>query len=569
MNRKSRKTTALLSAMAVSAAMLLNIPGSMMVNAADPEEGSTITAPTLNNNGTPDNLTDDYYELASAENLLWFAGLVNGDTNIIGESVEQNTAANAKLTGDIDISSVANWTPIGAPYTGTFDGATHTISGLKINASDSGLFEMNDGTIKNLGVVDTAITGDNAASTGIICKINNGTINNCYSQVTNENEAPGICYNNMKDVNNCYTTAGKVVGRGTYGNSYCLIDSSGNTGGYPRTGAQFRSGEVAYALENKQTNEDASVTPVWGQKIGSDNYPVLGGERVYQHTRLDDSKIYSNSETAPADALIWGYSVDIFNLDEIQLNVKLTVENAKGFKVLVDGNDVPTEPVGTDGNYTVSYPVVVKDIDKEFNVEVKTANDEVLASKSLSVSGYLDALKNDAQYDSKYSALADALLAYGKAANQYFNNQTVDDVKDFNADLSKYKMVLNGDLPEGVEYIGTSLLLNSQTSMRHYFKIADKAIGTKFTVGNDTPKEATKYTGSGSVEDIYYVDVTGISPRDMSKASTVKIGDKNILEYSVLSYAEAVISGSDKNLANLAKALYNYYEAVSTFNPRV
>ncbi len=567
MNRKSRKTTALLSAMAVSAAMLLNIPGSMMVNAADPEEGSTITAPTLNNNGTPDNLTDDYYELASAENLLWFAGLVNGDTNIIGESVEQNTAANAKLTGNITIPEGTGWTPIGDTYTGTFDGANHTISGLKIDASDFGLFEINAGTIKNLGVVDAAITGDNAASAGIICKINNGTINNCYSQEADGNEAPGICYNNMGDVDNCYTTAGKVVGRGTYGNSYCLIDSSGNTGGYPRTGAQFRSGEVAFALENKQTNEGES--PVWGQKIGSDNYPVLGGERVYQHTRLDDSKIYSNSETAPADALIWGYSVDIFNLDEIQLNVKLTVKNAEGFKVFVGEKEVTPERVDGTDNYTASYPVVVKDIDKDFKVEVKTADDKVLASKSLSVSGYLDALEKDDQYSSKYSALANALTAYGNAAKQYFTvGGTVDEVKDFNADLSKYKMVLNGELPDGVEYIGTSLLLNSKTSMRHYFKLADTAKDTKFTVGNDTPKGATKYTGSGSVEGIYYVDVTGISPKDMSTSYKVTVGDAT-LDYSVLSYAEAVISGSDKNLANLAKALYNYYEAVSTFNPRV
>ncbi len=109
---------------------------------------------------------------------------------------------------------------------------------------------------------------------------------------------------------------------------------------------------------------------------------------------------------------------------------------------------------------------------------------------------------------------------------------------------------------------------SSQTSMRHYFKIADTAKDTKFTVGNGTPKEATKYTGSGSVEGIYYVDVTGISPKNMSTSYKVTVGDAT-LDYSVLSYAEAVISGSDKNLANLAKALYNYYEAVSTFNPRV
>ena len=63
------------------------------------------------------------------------------------------------LTADIDLGGEENqWTPIGypsKPFSGTFDGKGHTISGLYINQPDSdyqGLFGENMGTIQNLAV---------------------------------------------------------------------------------------------------------------------------------------------------------------------------------------------------------------------------------------------------------------------------------------------------------------------------------------------------------------------------------------------------------------------------------
>ncbi|HIZ49425.1 MAG TPA: hypothetical protein H9810_11980, partial [Candidatus Gemmiger excrementavium] len=60
------------------------------------------------------------YQVADAFQLFWFAGLVNGTL----EDAEQDTAASAVLTADIDLSG-ETWTPIGSestPYIGTFDG---------------------------------------------------------------------------------------------------------------------------------------------------------------------------------------------------------------------------------------------------------------------------------------------------------------------------------------------------------------------------------------------------------------------------------------------------------------
>ena len=62
--------------------------------------------------------------------------------------------------------------------------------------------------------------------------------------------------------------------RQTVDNTYYINDKQNNAGG--RTEAQFASGEVAYLL-----NAGRSDT-VWGQTIGQQEAPVLGGAAVYE-----------------------------------------------------------------------------------------------------------------------------------------------------------------------------------------------------------------------------------------------------------------------------------------------
>lgn len=73
--------------------------------------------------------------IGSAEELAAFATYVNAGNNCFGKTIY--------LTQNIDIGSIANWIPIGnsarkdstsaAYFAGTFDGANHTITGLKLS----------------------------------------------------------------------------------------------------------------------------------------------------------------------------------------------------------------------------------------------------------------------------------------------------------------------------------------------------------------------------------------------------------------------------------------------------
>ena len=79
----------------------------------------------------------------------------------------------------------SNYTPIQVNAGGHFDGAGHTISGIRIypydnNDSDLGLFGINLGTVKNVTLTDAIITGDDYVGGIVGNNTKNGIIENCH-----------------------------------------------------------------------------------------------------------------------------------------------------------------------------------------------------------------------------------------------------------------------------------------------------------------------------------------------------------------------------------------------------
>lgn len=143
---------------------------------------------------------DNPYQISDSDELYWFAEYVN----------DGNTTACAKLTDDIYVNG--EWTPIGsAPYTGTFDGQGHTISGLRFSSDtqDSGPWGFFSGTetnsvIRNVGIVNSSFTG--WFDVGGVCGINSGTIENCYftGTVSGRQRVGGVCGSNNGTIKNCH-----------------------------------------------------------------------------------------------------------------------------------------------------------------------------------------------------------------------------------------------------------------------------------------------------------------------------------------------------------------------------
>lgn len=312
-------------------------------------EATTIT-PTKpeNGNGTAENP----YQITSAAELYWFAGLVNGTLT----DGTQNNSACAKLMNDITVNdnllknitykkdesgnptnevtngeNFISWTPIGAngsAYQGTFDGNGQTISGLFFNDSTKdyvGLFaNIYEATIRNVGVVDSYFFGEYYV--GGVCAFGvDGTITGSYNTgvVSGEGCVGGVCGTGSSvTITDSYNTGsvsgnddvGGVFGYGencTINNCYYLKAEGTDLGGINgadvegqaegKTAAQFASGEVAYLLQDGQkVGEDGTIPQVWGQNIDNDgekqSFPVFSNAKVYKPSESSPCKVgYTNN----------------------------------------------------------------------------------------------------------------------------------------------------------------------------------------------------------------------------------------------------------------------------------
>ena len=161
----------------------------------------TITGGTFNTPMTGSGTETDPYQIGTADGLKWFRDKVNS------AKTSDETKICAVLTANIDLENEA-WTPIGIgkdtrkqdlPYSGTFDGNGHTISGLNVNYGDKngGLFCcVKSATIKNLTVAGsvTYSSGNGVDYGGIVGCADSSTIENCTNRcnVTGNWYAGGI-----------------------------------------------------------------------------------------------------------------------------------------------------------------------------------------------------------------------------------------------------------------------------------------------------------------------------------------------------------------------------------------
>ena len=244
------------------------------------------------------------YEINDEKELRGFADIVKGYEQYMNSSntgginrVKAETSANAILTKDIEVIDSTNtyacsglqallagtktidtldstkktaledlnWVPIGdnheissgvyCQYTGTFDGAGHTISGIYCNvynASGSayvGLFGYvgEGGEIKNLGIKNSYISGNGTGSNGSsdvggVVGFCGGTVTSSYGEnntligngtTSNVGGVVGFCAGaglNKRIVKNCYGANNKISGTGNNSNVGGVIGICGSGG---------------------------------------------------------------------------------------------------------------------------------------------------------------------------------------------------------------------------------------------------------------------------------------------------------------------------------------------------
>lgn len=170
--------------------------GSLKCDGKTPVDGTTVSYSNTEGNtveshhfedgfctvcGTPDltmaQLVDGFWQIGTAEQLVWFAKKVNrGDTR-----------DNARLVADIDLTDVMDEFPMigttSKKFEGIFDGQCYAVNINKVNEAEGfGLFRALSGTVRYLRTTGT-INSSAKRVGGIVCEVYGGTIENCESAV--------------------------------------------------------------------------------------------------------------------------------------------------------------------------------------------------------------------------------------------------------------------------------------------------------------------------------------------------------------------------------------------------
>ena len=539
-------------------------------------------------------------------------GIIKGQSFVGGVSGDNNkTITNCYNTGIVS----------GQSYVGGIDGDN---SGTITNCNNEGKVS---GTEDSVG----GVSGDN-----------NKTITNCYNTgiVSGQSYVGGVNgYNKNGTIINCYTTSevngtgshvGGVIGmnlsNGTITN--CYYDSTIYTGNAigansgtatkveGKTTDEFKTGEVAYLLQLDQSDE------VWGQTIGTDTYPTLGGAKVYKNAIYEGcegkpgepvSYAYSNTKKntygdhPDADndgkcddcgaiidgigAKLAGYSLSLTGNIGVnfymELSNKIIADKKAYMQFTLPNGTVTKVPVSAaqtnttikEGTTYYKFPCEVSsyEMTQDIKAQMFDGNGNCGKEYTYTVRDYAQyIIKNSSSYVDAYP-FAVAMLNYGACSQKYFN-KAVDDLANRSLNDAEQKIsdrfdgYINGFVAKKAEndvlgqFAGLSMVLKSETTLNIFYEPKEGIDVSKLNFIVDgkeiTPVKRGQY---------YILSLENIRANELGNLKTFTVTDgTNTLsgEYCAMMYCYQVLTAAEgtyaDDLVTLVKAFSDYaYRAKS------
>ncbi len=228
-----------------------------------------VFAADFSGNGT----SSSPYLIQDEDDLKKLASNVNSGNSYSGKSF--------KLTADIALSGM--WQPIGSssrPFSGTFYGDGHSISGISVLGGNAGLFgKLKNATVKDLYVSMGAvsITYNSETYTGSVAGIaENSTIDGC------------VVSGSMARIANSTFVMGGIVGKMTGGTvKNCVSQASMNVSFGAMMGIKLHVGDLVGEMENSAVITDSgvsgnvSVTAIRGGEASAEYDVCTGGIAGY------------------------------------------------------------------------------------------------------------------------------------------------------------------------------------------------------------------------------------------------------------------------------------------------
>lgn len=558
---------------------------------------------TIKNLGIVDSWIRGYHvggvcgESAGTITYCYFSGTINVELANAGGLCGENSGT---ITNSYNIGTISASDHAAGGVSGINSGIiTYSYNTGSVFASRyvaGGVCGQNDGTIRNVfnsGKLNSSSSGYYVRIGGLCGITTSGsTLEYGYNigMLNGDEYDPlgGVCALPEGSVSHCWYNS-DVFG----GNAFVAGEEDRETVGGKNTAA-FASGEVAYLLGE-----------AWGQDLenGQEN-PALGGVKVYEnkiYSRCDagdtPTLVYSNTKEAdmiPAHTYAYGrckvcgayknqvgvhlaghsltldgdigvhfyMELDSRLLANEHAYMRFTLPNGQTQQIPV--SDAKTDQVDEGTYYVFTCRVAAKEMTSEITAQICT---DTLQGPvySFTVQDYAKYIcNNSAEYSTEAAALAEAMLQYGAYAKAYFEGTALAPTAAMEAvtadTLSELTPGSSGTLPEEITYYGSTLLLESNTVLRHYFRV-------------EPGFDVSQYAFTGSKGNYYYIDTAGISVNRFRIPVSVSVteqtgfqqssGSKWSLSYSPLYYLRSVLGAenTDPELKHLVQAMYLFHRA--------
>ena len=484
------------------------------------------------------------------------AGIVSGKMyvgGVCGKNSNGGTVTNCNNTGEVR-------------------GTSQYIGGLSGDNDSSSITNCNNtGEVKATGKFVGGLSGGN---------YNNGTITNCYYDST--------------------VYAGAAIG-----------DDMGTTEkAEGKTTDEFKTGEVAYLLQLDQSDE------VWGQTIGTDTYPTLGGAKVYKTAIYKgcegkpgkpESYEYSNTKKntygdhPDADndgkcddcgaiidgigAKLAGYSLSLTGNIGVNFYMELsdqiiadkgaymqfTLPNGTVTKVLVSEAQTNTTINAEKTYYRFPCEVSSYEMTQDIKAQMFDGNGKCGKEYTYTVRDYAQYLIDHVDLYQDAYPFAVAMLNYGACSQKYFN-KAVDELANkyltedeleipdrFDGYIDNYVATKaeNGVLGQ---FAGLSMVLKSETTLNIFYEPKEGVDVSKLTFSVDgkeiTPVKRGQY---------YILSLENIKANELENSKTFTVTDgTNTLtgDYCAMMYCYQVLQAKEgtyaDDLVTLVKAFSDY-----------
>ncbi len=359
-----------------------------------------------------------------------------------------------------------------------------------------------------------------------------------------------------------------------------------------RTDTVASGSTPSYGSEpSKENDEDGYKYTFNGWSNGINTYTT---DQLASVTLTQDTVYTAVYQMEPADELttrLYGYSLTLDGTigvnfymwlnDSVKKSktayVQFTVNGKETSKVyvkdVISDDSKNREKVGDRYYYKFTEHVLSDQMQDTITAQL-FMDDKTGSVYTYSVNEYITAMLK--RTDSKAQDAAELIKAmriYGSFAQIYFDQDSA--IADLDSTQmtytngvtaetvgSSYQRTVTGTMPEGLTYCGSSLLLQSQTCIRHYFEVADGHSFDEYTITCDGGKSLVK----GSKNGLYYVEIQNIGSADLDVMYSVTCSDMTV-KYGVYSYIYSKLNSieSGDTIKNLVRALYNYGEKANSY----